>query len=54
MIPVPPKIDFGLDVTVAQLTYGNLVMNNARGRLRLKDQRVTLADGDSIVVISRA
>ena len=44
VIPVPPKIDFSLGVTVAQLTYGNLVMNNARGRLRLKDQRVTLED----------
>jgi hypothetical protein len=42
IIPVPPRIDFGLDVTVAELTYGNLRMSNARGKLRVKDQRVTL------------
>jgi vacuolar-type H+-ATPase subunit H len=42
IIPVPPKIDFGLDATVAELSYDKLKMTNARGRLRLKDQRVTL------------
>ena len=42
IIPVPPKIDFGLDATVAELTYDKLKMSNARGRLRVKDQRVTL------------
>ena len=44
IIPVPPKIDFGLDATVAELSYDKLKMTNARGRLRLKDQRVTLED----------
>ena len=44
VIPVPPKIDFGLDATVAELTYANLKMTNAHGRLRVKDQRVTLED----------
>jgi hypothetical protein len=44
VIPVPPKIDFGLDATVAELTYGKLKMSNARGKLRVKDQRVTLED----------
>jgi hypothetical protein len=44
IIPVPPKIDFGLDATVDQLTYGKLAMSNARGKLRVKDQRVTLED----------
>jgi hypothetical protein len=44
IIPVPPKIDFGLDATVAELTYDKLKMTNARGRLRVKDQRVTLED----------
>ena len=44
IIPVPPKIDFGLDATVAELTYDKLRMTNARGRLRVKDQRVTLED----------
>ena len=42
VIPVPPKIDFGLDATVGELTYDKLKMTNARGRLRVKDQRVTL------------
>lgn len=42
VIPVPPKIDFGLDASVAELTYANLKMTNAHGRLRVKDQRVTL------------
>ncbi len=44
IIPVPPKLDFGLDATVAELTYDKLKMSNARGRLRVKDQRVTLED----------
>ncbi len=44
IIPVPPKIDFGLDVTVGELSYDKMKMNNARGRLRVKDQRVTLED----------
>ena len=42
IIPVPAKIDFGLDVTVAELTYGKLKMANARGKVRIKDQRATL------------
>jgi hypothetical protein len=42
IIPVPPKIDFGLDATVAELSYDKLKMTNARGHLRVKDQRVTL------------
>jgi uncharacterized protein involved in outer membrane biogenesis len=44
IIPVPPKIDFGLDATVGELLYGKLAMTNARGRLRIKDQRLTLED----------
>src|SRR5882724_4727988 len=44
IIPVPPKINFDLDATVAVLTYDKLKMTNARGRLRVKDQRVTLED----------
>ena len=44
IIPVPPKIDFGLDATIAELTYSKLKMTNARGKLRVKDQRVTLED----------
>lgn len=42
VIQVPPKIDFGLDASVAELTYDKLRMTNARGRLRIRDQRVTL------------
>ncbi len=42
IIPVPPKIDVGLDATVAELLYGKLKLTDARGRLRVKDQRVTL------------
>ena len=44
VIPVPPRIDFDLDATVAELTYDKLKMNNARGRVRIKDQRATLED----------
>jgi hypothetical protein len=44
IIPVPPKIDFDLDATVAELTYDKLKMTNARGRVHVKDQRVTLED----------
>jgi len=42
IIPVPANIDFGLNATVDELTYDKLKMANARGRLRVKDQRVTL------------
>ena len=42
VIPVPPKIDFALDATVKQLLYDKLVMSDARGKLRIKDQRITL------------
>jgi hypothetical protein len=44
IIPVPPRIDFGLDATINQLDYAPLTMSNARGKLRVKDQRVTLED----------
>jgi hypothetical protein len=44
IIPVPPRIDFDLDATIGELTYGKLKMSNARGRLLVKDQRVTLED----------
>jgi hypothetical protein len=42
VIPVPPHVDFTLDAKVDQLLYDKLTMSNARGRLRVKDQRVTL------------
>jgi hypothetical protein len=44
IIPVPPKIDFDLDATVDTLTYDQLKMANARGKLRIKDERVVLQD----------
>ena len=44
IIPVPPKIDFGLNATVKELTYNKLRMTGATGKLRIKDQRVTLQD----------
>jgi hypothetical protein len=44
IIPVPANIDFGLDATVAELSYDKLKMTNARGKLRVKDQRITLED----------
>jgi uncharacterized protein involved in outer membrane biogenesis len=44
IIPVPPKIDFTLDAAVAKLLYDKLEMTEARGRLRIKDQRATLQD----------
>jgi hypothetical protein len=44
IIPVPAKVDFGLNATVNELTYGKLKMAGARGRVRIKDQRATLED----------
>ena len=42
IIQVPGNIDFGLQATVGELTYGKLKMTNARGGLRVKDKRATL------------
>jgi hypothetical protein len=44
IIPVPANLDFGLNATVKELTFDKLKMEDARGRLRIKDQRVTLED----------
>jgi hypothetical protein len=44
IIPVPANLDFGLNATVKELTFDKLKMTDARGRLRIKDQRVTLED----------
>ncbi len=44
VIPVPANIDFALQATIAQLSYGKLEMTNGRGGLRVKDRRVTLED----------
>jgi hypothetical protein len=44
VIPVPANIDFALQATVGELTYGKLKMMDARGGVRVKDQRATLED----------
>jgi len=44
VIPVPAMLDLTLQATVGRLTYGKLVMTDARGSVRVKDQRVTLED----------
>ncbi len=44
IIPVPARIDFGLDATVGELLYDKMTMSNARGHLRIKDQRITIED----------
>ena len=44
IIQVPPKIDFALNTTAKELTYGKLKMTGAEGRLRVRDRRVTLED----------
>jgi hypothetical protein len=42
VIQIPGNIDFGLQATVGELTYGKLKMTNARGGLRVKDKRAML------------
>jgi len=42
VIQIPGNIDFGLQATVGELTYGKLKMTNARGGVRVKDKRATL------------
>jgi hypothetical protein len=42
IIPVPRGVDFDLGFSAKQVTYGKLDIANARGRVLVKDQRVTL------------
>lgn len=42
VIPVPPHIDFGLDASAAQVTYGALTLANVKGTLLVKNQRITM------------
>ena len=44
VIPVPANLDFEFDATVNEVLYDNLTLRDARGRLRVKDQRITLED----------
>jgi hypothetical protein len=41
-IPVPKGLDLTLDATAKELLYGKIRMSDARGRLRVKDERLTL------------
>ncbi|MGH7505044.1 MAG: AsmA family protein, partial [Longimicrobiales bacterium] len=50
VIPVPPMLELTLDGAVRQLTYGGLTMSNARGRVRVRNQRLTL-DGFSLEML---
>ncbi|MDZ7779480.1 MAG: AsmA-like C-terminal region-containing protein [Gemmatimonadota bacterium] len=43
-IAVPAILDLTLDGTVERLTYGALEMSDARGSMRVSDQRLTLDD----------
>ena len=42
VIPVPGNIDFSMSATITRMVFDNLEMTNARGNLRIKDQRITL------------
>ncbi|HEX6107689.1 MAG TPA: AsmA-like C-terminal region-containing protein [Gemmatimonadales bacterium] len=42
VIPVPPNLDFAFEAKIAELLYDKLTMRNARGRVRVKDERATL------------
>jgi hypothetical protein len=42
VIPVPPRVDFTLAAAASRVTYGALAMNDVRGTIRVKDQRITL------------
>lgn len=43
-IAVPERIDFTLTTAIDQLQYANLPLTNARGAVRILDQRATLED----------
>ena len=42
VVVVPARIDMSLDAAAKTVTYGQLTMNDARGKLRVKDRAVTL------------
>lgn len=44
VIPVPPRVDFTLNAAATRVTYGAITLDDVRGTLRVKDQRVTLDD----------
>ncbi len=42
VIPVPGNIDFTLSAAITRMVFDNMEMTNARGNLRVKDQRINL------------
>ena len=42
VIPVPPRVDFSLAAAADRVTYGAIAMNDVRGMLHVKDQRISL------------
>jgi len=44
VIPVPAFLDLTLDGTIDSLTYGQLQMTDARGKVTVKDQKLTMDD----------
>jgi hypothetical protein len=44
VIPVPPRIDFGLAANANTVIYGPLSLANVTGNLQVKNQRVTMRD----------
>jgi hypothetical protein len=44
VIPVPPRVDFTLNAAATRVTYGAIALDDVRGTLRVKDQRITLDD----------
>ena len=53
VIPVPPKVDLTLQAAIGELVYDKIRMTNARGTVRVKDQRVTL-DGFTLNTLGGA
>lgn len=50
VIPVPANIDFAVETTIGELTYGDLALTDARGALRMDEERVTL-DGFRVAML---
>ena len=42
VIPVPGNIDFTMSATIARMIFDDMEMTDARGNLRVRDQRITL------------
>ena len=44
VVPVPPRVDLALNATVDRITFGALELTEARGAVRVADERMTLED----------